>query len=126
MGLYVYELSSLLLARNMQVDTQPYDLIIDSKNQQHDSKLLFCLQLKVCFINNIQTSYIDRRLLCIVSKEIAHIGRRQRRHCFINKTTVETDLRTVHKVYQQCYNLSRCVREFFACRWRDNAHGRYE
>ncbi|XP_025204674.1 extended synaptotagmin-2 [Melanaphis sacchari] len=46
LGLYVYELSSLLLAQNMRVDTQPYDLIIDSKNQQHDSKILFCMQLK--------------------------------------------------------------------------------
>jgi hypothetical protein len=46
LGLYVYELSALLLAQNMRVDPQPYDLIIDSKNQHHDSKLLFCLQLK--------------------------------------------------------------------------------
>lgn len=48
LGLYVYELSALLFANKMQVEPQPYDLIIDSKNQQHESKLLFCLQLKVC------------------------------------------------------------------------------
>lgn len=47
LGLYVYKLSDLLLAEKMQVEPQPYDLIIDSKNQQHESKLLFCLQLKV-------------------------------------------------------------------------------
>jgi len=57
LGLYVYELSALLLAQNMRVDTQPYDLIIDSKNQQHDSKLLFCLQLKVRLY--IQTNLIQ-------------------------------------------------------------------
>lgn len=48
LGLYMYELSALMLAEKMQVDPQPYDLIIDSKNQQHESKLIFCLQLKVC------------------------------------------------------------------------------
>uniref|UniRef100_A0A2S2QJV6 Extended synaptotagmin-2 n=1 Tax=Sipha flava TaxID=143950 RepID=A0A2S2QJV6_9HEMI len=46
LGLYVYELSKLLFANKMQVEPQPYDLIIDSKNQHHESKLLFCLQLK--------------------------------------------------------------------------------
>lgn len=47
----MYKLSELLLIENMQVEPQPYDLIIDSKNQQHDSKLLFCLQLKVYIIS---------------------------------------------------------------------------
>ncbi|VVC33371.1 Hypothetical protein CINCED_3A007280 [Cinara cedri] len=46
LGLYIYELSALMLAEKMQVDPQPYDLIIDSKNQHHESKLVFCLQLK--------------------------------------------------------------------------------
>jgi len=46
LGLYIYKLSDLLLAEKMQVEPQPYDLIIDSKNQHHESKLLFCLQLK--------------------------------------------------------------------------------
>jgi len=48
LGFYEYKLSALLLAEKMQVEPQPYDLIIDSKNQHHESKLLFCLQLKVC------------------------------------------------------------------------------
>lgn len=47
LGLYTYQLSALLLADKMQLETQPHDLIIDSKNQHHESKLLFCLQLKV-------------------------------------------------------------------------------
>jgi hypothetical protein len=46
LGFYEYKLSALLLAEKMQVEPQPYDLIIDSKNQHHESKLLFCLQLK--------------------------------------------------------------------------------
>lgn len=47
LGLYTYQLSALLLAEKMQLETQPHDLIIDSKNHHYDSKLLFCLQLKV-------------------------------------------------------------------------------
>lgn len=52
-------MSALLLVDNMLVEPQPYDLIIDSKNQHHESKLLFCLQLKVCVLSyNFRRTYI--------------------------------------------------------------------